>query len=464
MVGMNQQKTTKNVNTNSILSYEEIVQFLDSCWSNDLPANNDRMKKLDKVLGNPAKGFKSIVVAGDNGKSITINFIAQLLKEEKINAGSFYSPHVNSYAERFSINNKSIDLKTFCEIAQEVMNSINQLDEKFHAIEVLTAMAFLVFKKNNVAVGVFESINNSKFDPVQLTEKNIVTVTRLCNENDEVMVKNLVEYVEKDCWLVSADQSKANLQMMESLIEPKKGKWAMPIRKLAALEYPFEQLHGRCAALAERACQLMLEEMFGANSQIIESSLLLKPKGQRGRPTLEAKLNSELNPKRTIEDFWKETNNSLPGRFQLLKTEKPLVLLDNASNLDAFNNLFLGIRLVNYTHQLKGLVLIVAADNDQLFDTEFLRAARYFFKKTSGQVIFCPSQKSSLELKNKGGHFDAERIANEIRSFKVKAKSAKNLADAYSQALKAVDAQNGLIVIAGSTSVVQEFNKLAEQK
>jgi folylpolyglutamate synthase/dihydropteroate synthase len=154
----------------------------------------------------------------------------------------------------------------------------------------------------------------------------------------------------------------------------------------------------------------------------------------------------------------------LPGRFQLLKTEKPLVLLDNASNLDAFNNLFLGIRLVNYTHQLKGLVLIVAADNDQLFDTEFLRAARYFFKKTSGQVIFCPSQKSSLELKNKGGHFDAERISNEIRSFKVKAKSAKNLADAYNQALKAVDAQNGLIVIAGSTSVVQEFNKLAEQK
>jgi folylpolyglutamate synthase/dihydropteroate synthase len=154
----------------------------------------------------------------------------------------------------------------------------------------------------------------------------------------------------------------------------------------------------------------------------------------------------------------------LPGRFQLLKNEKPLILLDNASNLDAFNNLFLGIRLVNYTHQLKGLVLIIAADNDQLFDPEFLRAARYFFKKTSGQIIFCPTQKSSLEIKNKAGHFDAERISNEIRSFKVKAKSAKNLAEAYSQALKAVDLQNGLIVIAGSTSIVQEFNKLISQQ
>ena len=58
MVAMHQQKTTKNINTNSILSHEEVVQFLDSCWSNELPVNNDRMKKLDKVLGNPSKAFK----------------------------------------------------------------------------------------------------------------------------------------------------------------------------------------------------------------------------------------------------------------------------------------------------------------------------------------------------------------------------------------------------------------------
>ena len=48
---------------------------------------------------------------------------------------------------------------------------------------------------------------------------------------------------------------------------------------------------------------------------------------------LEAKRQSELNPKKTVEQFWKENTNELPARFQLLDKEKPSILLDNASNL-----------------------------------------------------------------------------------------------------------------------------------
>ena len=40
---------------------------------------------------------------------------------------------------------------------------------------------------------------------------------------------------------------------------------------------------------------------------VVTNSLLTKQKGQRGRPTLEIKRQAELNPKRTIEQFWKET-------------------------------------------------------------------------------------------------------------------------------------------------------------
>ena len=36
----------------------------------------------------------------------------------------------------------------------------------------------------------------------------------------------------------------------------------MPIRKLAPLAYPFEQLHGRCAALAERICQIYVDDFL----------------------------------------------------------------------------------------------------------------------------------------------------------------------------------------------------------
>ena len=87
-----------------------------------------------------------------------------------------------------------------------------------------------------------------------------------------------------------------------------------------------------------------------------------------------------------------------------------------------------------------------------------MRAARYFFKKNSGQIIFCPISQDNGKKADEA--FDVEKITNEIRNYKVKAKSAKNLKDAYAQALKTVDQENGLIVITGSTAIIKEFNKI----
>jgi folylpolyglutamate synthase/dihydropteroate synthase len=231
--------------------------------------------------------------------------------------------------------------------------------------------------------------------------------------------------------------------------------WAMPIRKLAALNYPFEQLHGRCAALAERVSQLDIEKVVAKDATLISNSLLARPKGQRGRPTLEAKRQSELNPKQTLEQFWKDETSTLPARFQLLEKEKPTVLLDTASNIDAFKNLLLGIRLLHYQRPLKGLSLIVACHKDAMYMEEFLKLIRYFFKKTSGNIIICPISEplpGSMEQS-----WDVEKITNEIKNLKIKARIAKDLKDAVEAAKKTVDERNGLIVITGSSSIIHEY-------
>lgn len=456
MVAISQQKN-KNINNSGILSYDELISFIENSWNNQLPISVERFKTLDKYLGNPSQKFKSIIVAGDNGKSLTANFISQLLNEEKVNNGAYYSPHIRKYNERFSIGNITLSNNELCEFGNEVFQAVNFLEnkdgEKFHATEILSAISYVAFARKNVTSAVIEAGNNPKIDPAQTLVKSVVAVTRLCNESDESTIKNISEYLDKNSWLVSADQNKANLALMETAAQDKKARWAMPIRKLAALPYPFEQLHGRCAALAERASQLIMEDVFGEDSNILDKSLLIKPKGQRGRPTLEAKLNLELNPKRTVEEFWSETTNKLSGRFEFLKDEKPMILLDNASNIDAFNNLFLGIRLLHYSNQIKGLTIIIGCDNNTLNNIEFLKATRYFFKKTSGQVIFCPTSKNE---------FNVEKISEELRGYKVKSKSAESVRDAYSMACKAVDAKNGLIVVCGSNTIIQDFSKIMD--
>ena len=58
--------------------------------------------------------------------------------------------------------------------------------------------------------------------------------------------------------------------------------------------------------------------------------------------------------------------------------------------LDAFKNLLLGTRLLHYQKPLKGITLVLGCNNPELDLTEFLKLLRYFFKKTSGQVIVCP--------------------------------------------------------------------------
>ena len=165
-------------------------------------------------------------------------------------------------------------------------------------------------------------------------------------------------------------------------------------------------------------------------------SLLAKPKGQRGRPTLQRKKESLENPQRTLEQFWKEETSTLPGRFQVLDKEKPTILLDNASNVDALKNLLLGIRLMHYKKPLKGLAFIFACDKTQINIEEFLRLLRYFSKKNSGQIIFCPLEGNVPGVQEES--WDVEQIINDVKSLKVKAKSAKNFEEAYEMAKKSL--------------------------
>ena len=270
------------------------------------------------------------------------------------------------------------------------------------------------------------------------------------------VITEMMGIVKQNTWIVSGDQSKNNLQLMNDLTEAQGGHWAMPIRKLAPLAYPFEQLHGRCAALAERLAQMFMENYYNKDATITSDSLLSKQKGKRGRPTLEAKRKSELQPKKTLEQFWKEELNELPGRFQSLEKEKPSILLDTASNIDAFKNILLGIRLLHYQRPLKGLTIIMAAAKNAMHNEEFLKLVRYFFKKTSGQLLICPIE-SPVPGVHEEESWDIEQVTNDVKSMKIKARACKNFEEAFEVAKKSVDERHGLIVITGSHSIINTY-------
>lgn len=465
-------KTMKDIRTTSSStkgalgkqrSYNEIIEFLDSHWTTSVSQNALAMlEKLDSALGSPSKKIRSIAVAGTSGKSLTVHFATQLLKQEGLKVGSMYAPHIMTYNERISINDEVVSNKEFAEVANEVISAVESHDLKLASSEILTMMAILHFAQQKVDVVLLEVEDVARVKALSLFKPLIVAITRVVDEASTDknavptdIINKIMEIVSKGTHVVSADQSKASLQLMHELSQGRQAQWGMPIRKLAQLAYPFEQLHGRCAALAERIADLFVNNFVNKDAVVLTNTLLTKEVGVRGRPTLEAKRQAELNPKRTLDQFWHETQNQLAGRFQLLEKEKPTILLDTANNLDAIENVLLGIRLLHYQRPLKGLTLVLGCDNADLNVGELMRALRYFFKKTSGQVVICPTAHMPCGYHKKS--WDAEKVANEIKTMKIKVRAAKNFAEAFDFAQKSVDERHGLVVITGSTTLVNEY-------
>lgn len=450
-----------------VRNYNEIVEFLDAHWTTNKDSKSlERIKQLNNALGKPADKVPAIIVAGTNGKSLTIHLTTKLLRAEGLKVGAYFAPHILTYNERLSLNQEAISNKLFTDIANEVITAAETANIQANSSELLTAMALLYFSQQKVDVALLEAYHGGAYDPVNICHAKVATITRVTApdvvttpEQLDALIRDMMGVVKENTFLVSGDQSKAHLQLMQELTQAQGGNWAMPIRKLAPLAYPFEQLHGRCAALAERLSQMFIQEQLGKDTIIASGSLLTKQKGQRGRPTLEAKRQSELHPRKTVEQFWKEVVSELGGRFELLDKEKPSILLDNASNIDAFENLFLGIRLLHYQKPLKGLTIIMGAPKDTLHNEEFLKLVRYFFKKTSGQLLICPID-SALPGVGEDTSWDIEKVANDVKAMKVKARACKSFEEAFDIAKKSVDERHGLVVITGSQSIINNYWRL----
>ncbi len=456
----NKQTHAKDASAQKQRNYQEVIEYLDAHDRKDYSFQSmERMQKLDALFSNPSQKINAITITGTNGKSLTAHFTAKLFAKENISVGVFFTPHILTYNERFVINSESIANKTFTDSANEVIQAVTAAGINATTTEILTQMAFNYFYQEKVDVVLLESSHYGPFEPTLIAHSKIVAITRLngthADEKGNVLEPLIHEYlapVRKGVYVISADQNKNNLKHMELFSEQKEALWAMPIRKLAPLDYPFEQLHGRCAALAERIAFIYVNNFVNKEGEILSESILAKQKGQRGRPTLEQKRLQYLNPKHTIGDFWKETTNELVAHFQLLDKEKPSILLDNASNSDALENTLLGVRLLHYQRPIKGLVLIVAAHKDSFDMLEFSKQIRYFFKKMNGSLIICPTHKvQGKESWDMAGYQEV------FKDLKVKIKTTDSFKEAFDAAKKIATDRSSLVVITGSTDIIKDY-------
>src|SRR6476619_7474019 len=108
--------------------------------------------ELCKAVGNPHKKFKSIHIAGTNGKGSVSHMLAAILQTAGYNTGLYTSPHLKDFRERIRINGEMISEEFVIEFTQKIRPEIERLQPSF--FEITVAMAFEYFAQQQVDIAI----------------------------------------------------------------------------------------------------------------------------------------------------------------------------------------------------------------------------------------------------------------------------------------------------------------------
>lgn len=132
---------------------------------------------LCKSLGNPQYKFKSIHIAGTNGKGATASFISSILAEHGLKTGLFTSPHILNFNERIRINGKCISNNYITRFLDENYRLIKKIKPSF--FEVNTAMAFKYFADKKVDAAIIECGLGGRLDSTNIIKPDAAVITQI---------------------------------------------------------------------------------------------------------------------------------------------------------------------------------------------------------------------------------------------------------------------------------------------
>ena len=147
----------------------------------------DSIKLLDLYLGHPHKNFKSIHIAGTNGKGSTSHMIASILQTAGYKTGLYTSPHLLDFKERIKVNGVKIS-------KEELMIFINSNKsyfekQKFTFFEMSVALAFWYFNKVKVDYAIIEVGLGGRLDATNIITPVLSIITNIGLDHTQFLGK-----------------------------------------------------------------------------------------------------------------------------------------------------------------------------------------------------------------------------------------------------------------------------------
>jgi len=145
----------------------------------------DAIRRFCEEMGNPQQEFKSIHVAGTNGKGTTCRMLASVYQSAGYKTGLFTSPHLTDYRERITIDSEWIPEKDLLRFFQKHERLIEEV--KLSYFELSTAIGFWYFGEKGVDVAVIETGLGGRLDATNILQPIVAAITSVGMDHTDIL-------------------------------------------------------------------------------------------------------------------------------------------------------------------------------------------------------------------------------------------------------------------------------------
>ena len=372
----------------------------------------DNIKAFVAILDYPEKKFKSIHVAGTNGKGSCSHMLASILQEAGYRVGLYTSPHLKDFRERIRVNGKPVSKKFVVDFISQNRSFLQK--HKLSFFEMTVGMAFDYFAREKVDIAVVEVGLGGRLDSTNVITPEVSLITNIGMDHLEILGDNL----EKIAW-EKAGIIKENIPVVISEYQEETADTFIAMAKNKNSKIVF----------ADKIVQKEYDTELLGNYQSRNLKGVLSVLGELSQfKTEEKHLRAGL--KNVVE------NTGLMGRWQVLQRE-PMVVCDTAHN---FEGLSLVLEQIG-KQKFETLHIVLGFVQDKKLDSIFSlfpKSASYYFCRPR---IPRGLHQSILEAK-----------ANE---YDLKGETYASVNEAFTAA-KSAAAKTDFIYVGGSNFVVAE--------
>jgi dihydrofolate synthase / folylpolyglutamate synthase len=428
---MNYQETLDYL-YNSLPMFQRIGA---AAYKNDL----SNTLALCRHLGSPEKKFKSIHVAGTNGKGSTSHTLAAILQSAGYKTGLYTSPHLKAFGERIRINGVEMEAKSVVQFVAENKIFLEELRPSF--FEMTVGMAFWYFAEKQVDYAVIEVGMGGRLDSTNVIVPELSVITNIGWDHMQYLGNTLPLIAEEKAGII---KSEVPVVISQSQEESK----PVFLQKAEELNAPITFADQKIKV--QKLGNFEGKAMFSIENDGVKSEIVFDLQGDYQRYNLPGILEavnqlrslglsiSEKALTKGLEEVILLTG--LKGRWQILG-QNPFVIADTGHNEPGIREILR--QLETYTYNQLWMVLGMVQDKDISKILALLpKEAKY---------VFCQADLPRA--------FPAAQLAESAAENGLKGVVVPKVNDALNFARKNAGT-NDLIFIGGSTFVVAEIDDL----